>query len=72
MTALVKFGPDDAKLVHTTCKDGQFEPDEEKGTIEALPLQTIRGCCAIKMGGGGGVMLNDAEFRIFPVPAKVY
>jgi hypothetical protein len=72
LTALVKFGADDAKLIQTTCMEGQFELDEGKGTIEAFDLFTVSGCSAFKSGGAGGVSLNDAEFRIRRAPAQVY
>ena len=32
--------------------DGQFELDESRGTIEALQLDTVSGCAAIKSGRG--------------------
>ena len=69
LTALVKFGADDAKLIETTCMEGQFELDENRGTIESLNLDTVSGCAAIKVGGGGGVTLNDTEFHVASRPS---
>ena len=69
LTALVKFGSDDAKLIQTTCMEGQFELDEAKGTVEALHLDTVSGCSAIKMFGSGGVMLDDTAFHVASQPS---